>query len=411
MSMKKIITLLSILFSVALFSQTQNFWTKKNDFGGLKRERCVAVSINGKGYIGTGVDTNEVVHRDWWQYDPATDLWTQKANVPGAVRRNAVAFVANNLGYVGTGIDSADAFNGTAQRDFWRYNSQANTWTPIANFPGANNMGIYFATAFSLDNKGYVCCGKIGSDNYSKEFWEYKPFNDTWYRLADFPGTPRYQLSSFTVSGKAYIGLGADYNVYCDDMYEYNAGNGIWTPKIDFPGGVRGSACTFTLGERGFVCLGVDGGLKGDLWEYNPYLDNWTARASYGGSARKTAAAFTIGDRAFVGTGDGYSGKKASMYEYTPMLILSVEEYQNASVAIYPNPIHDYFIVNMNQSYTGTVSLFSCEGKLIQAESFRNQSQIQMNCAEQADGIYLLVIADENGNKIANEKLILRAAL
>ena len=39
----------------------ENTWVKLNDFIGGKRERAVAFSINGFGYVGTGTDTAEVV--------------------------------------------------------------------------------------------------------------------------------------------------------------------------------------------------------------------------------------------------------------------------------------------------------------------------------------------------------------
>jgi hypothetical protein len=35
-------------------TQTENYWTKKSDFAGLKRERAVAFSIGDYGYVGTG---------------------------------------------------------------------------------------------------------------------------------------------------------------------------------------------------------------------------------------------------------------------------------------------------------------------------------------------------------------------
>jgi len=57
-------------------TQTENYWTKKSDFAGLKRERAVAFSIGDYGYVGTGVDTAEIVHNDLWKYDPTLDTWT-----------------------------------------------------------------------------------------------------------------------------------------------------------------------------------------------------------------------------------------------------------------------------------------------------------------------------------------------
>ena len=74
------------------FTQTENYWTKKTDFTGLKRERAIAFTVDDFAYIGTGVDTAEFVHKDFWQYDPIVDVWVQVADLPGTARRNASAF-------------------------------------------------------------------------------------------------------------------------------------------------------------------------------------------------------------------------------------------------------------------------------------------------------------------------------
>lgn len=402
-----------ILLAVAggnfLFAQTENYWTQKIDFGGMKRERAVAVSINNFGYVGTGVDTNETVHKDWWQYDAVNDVWTQKANLPGSVRRNAVAFAINGKAYVGTGIDSAEASvpNSNVLKDLWEYNPQTNSWAPKADYPGGGGGGVYFATAFTLDNKGFVVCGKIGADTYIREVWEYKPSANTWMQRPDFPGGQRYQLCSFVVEDEAFVGLGADYNTYLDDIWKYNAGNGIWTRMNDFAGGHRGSVCTFTLGQRGFVCLGIDGGLKNDLWEYNPFTDSWTARASYGGSARRCAIAFTAYGKAYVGTGDGYTGKKASMHEYTPMLVLSTDEVAQNDFTIYPVPAEGIIIIN-SRTQVNYYELISVNGQKVLEFASGNSLQTSFDCSQLDRGVYLLRAVMENGEISQTQRLILQ---
>lgn len=407
----RITALFIVLFCTAhvASAQTENFWTKKSDFGGMKRERAVAVSINNFGYVGTGVDTNETVHNDWWQYDAVLDTWTQKATIPGSVRRNAVAFTSNGRAYIGTGIDSAEASvpNSSVLKDLWEYNPLTNSWAAKADYPGGGGGGVYFATAFTLDNKGFVACGKIGADSYIKEVWEYKPTTDTWLQCTDFPGGHRYQLCSFVVDDKAYVGLGADYNTYLDDIWQYNAGNGIWIRMNDFAGGHRGAVSTFTLGQRGFVCLGTDGGLKTDLWEYNPFLDTWTARASYDGSARRCAIAFTVYGKAYVGTGDGYSGKKASMYEYTPPLVLSTDESAAISFHVYPVPSCGNITIS-SQENISHYEILDLSGKKVQEIPAYGILPVNSDCSLLERGTYLLRAVMENGQVSQCHPLILQ---
>lgn len=405
--MTKYIYLLGLfLFSTQGFSQTQNFWTKKGDFSGLKRERAVSFSINGKGYVGTGVDTADIVHKDFWEYDPNMDSWTQKADI-ASVRRNAIAFAINDKGYVGTGMDSVSASLGNTLADFWEFDPALNTWTAKTNFPGSSGTGIYFATGFSADSKGYICGGKRGPNNYTAELWEYKPLTDSWIQRQDFPGGVRYQLCSFSIDNLAYIGLGVDQDVYRKDLWQYNPATNTWAQKNDFLGGERGAVCTFSLGQRGFICLGSDGGYKGDLWEYNPFSDSWSIRANFGGSERKNAVAFTIGDSAFVGTGKGISGKKMSMYVYTPYAILSNGENELEKITVFPNPVEDK--INLTLNYTGTkyVTIIDINGKKV-SEVKTNESNLVIDRDNQVSGIYFLIVEDENKTLIHSQKLIFK---
>lgn len=405
--MKKILSIAFFTFSLTvMMAQTENFWTKKSDFGGMKRERCVGFSIGDVGYMGMGIDTNGHTKKDWWAYDALTDTWTQRATLPGSVRRNAVGFAIGNLGYVGTGVDSSEASPGLTLKDFWEYNPTTNSWTQKADYPGNGGAGVYYATAFVLDYKGYVVGGKVGSQVLTDEVWEYKPYNNTWVQRANFPGGNRYQMTSFSVAGKAYVGCGADQNTYRDEMWEFNGGNGVWTAKADFAGGDRGQVVSFTLGERGFICTGKDGGLKSDLWEYNPFTDSWTARASYGGSARCSAAGFVCYGKAYVGTGDGYSGKKESVWEYTPVLVLGIDDNQSMKMSMYPNPVTDIVTIQGCES-AEQIRLLDMSGREVFSSSVNNQNSLNIDCSEFASGIYFVQMISEN-KTVFTDKIAVR---
>lgn len=359
----KLRIILWLLFPTLLQAQ-YNVWNKLNDVGMGKRERAVGFALMGKGYLFGGQDTAEVIHKDLWSYDPATDIWTQKADIPGSARRDAVSFTIGNYAYVGSGMDSVSAPTGITLKDFWRYNPLTNAWTAVADFPGMGGNGVYFSSGFSVAGKGYICGGKTGSATYSSQLWEYKPSNNQWIQRASFPGGVRYQMASFVVGTKAYVGMGIDQNIYKKDMYCYDPGANLWTPIAPFPAYERGAASTFSLEERGFICLGNNGGLLGDLIEYNPKTDAWTLRAAYGGSERKSAIAFTIDNKAYVGTGKGYSGKKASFYEYAPCDYAGIEAIEN-SLSIYPNPVHDQLTINGLSQKIERIEVLNTFGKIV----------------------------------------------
>ncbi|HIP36476.1 MAG TPA: T9SS type A sorting domain-containing protein [Crocinitomix sp.] len=409
--MKKLLYFLTFVFITQIsYGQTENYWIKKTDFAGLKRERAVSFSINGKGYVGTGVDTTEMVRRDFWSYDPTLNTWTQVADFGGIARRNAIAFAINNKGYVGTGMSHAESALGSTLADLWEYDPDLNTWIQKANFPANFGQGIYFATAFAVNNKAYICGGKRGPADYTDEMWEYNPLTNSWIQKSPFPGGVRYQHCSFSIGDRGYVGLGIDLDIYRKDLWEYNPASDTWAQKSDFLGSERGAVSTFSFNHRGYICLGSDGGLKKDLWEYNPYDNSWSIRAPFGGSARKNAISFVIGDTAYVGTGKGVTGKKMSFYAYHPYassFVSNNNQTTTITLKTYPNPIINQFTIETDPEYIKTIQIYNITGQIVfsmKVESSKTVIQ-QLNLAS---GAYFLIGKDEMEQVILTQKIIFK---
>lgn len=408
--MKHLLLICLTFIAVSTFGQTPpppsppvpNSWVKKADFTGLKRERSVAFSINGVGYVGTGIDTAEVVKKDFWSYDDATDSWTQIADLPGSERRNAMAFSIGDFGYVTGGINTPNATDpgATKQNDLWRYDPITNSWAARASFPGNNGNGMYFGAAFVVDDYGYIVGGKHGPNNYTSAMYRYDPSLDSWSTMASFPGGVRYQLSALSVIGKGFVGLGTDQDLYRQDWWEYKPSTNAWAERAQLPASARASAVTFTIGERGYVCMGTNGGVLDDLWEYNAFDNSWHSRAPYGGSARKNAVAFVLGSRAYVGTGKGFSGKKQSMHEYHPMQSLGMDE-KTLAIAVYPNPASDYIKIKSEMT-PETIELYNMQGQVVR--STNNTDELSL--ISLPSGNYRLVASQ--GTQIANASVIIK---
>lgn len=103
-------------FTVTSSPATQ--WTAKTNFGGTARSNGVGFAVDGKGYIGLGINFITPL-QDFWQYDATAGAWTQKANYGGGKRYRAAAFVIGNKAYVGTGNDS----NVNASKSFYEFDS------------------------------------------------------------------------------------------------------------------------------------------------------------------------------------------------------------------------------------------------------------------------------------------------
>lgn len=400
--MKKlgVLALLIIVQNIS-WGQAYNYWIKKADFAGLKRERAVSFTVGDYAYVGTGVDTAEMVRDDFWKYDPILDSWTQVATFPGVARRNAVAFAIGNKGYVGTGFSHAESLMGVELADFFEYDATTNQWTQKANYPGT---AVYFATGFAVEDKGYICGGKRGPNNYTSALYEFNPGTNTWSAKANFPGGVRYQLSSFVIENSAYVGLGTDQDMYRNDIWEYKPSQNQWTQRADLPASERAASHTFSIGFRGFVCMGTNGGYLDDLWEYNPYDNEWSVRATYGGSKRKGGIAFSLLGRGYVGTGKGNSGKKQTMYQYVPGAWVGTKELPSLSYNIYPNPAHSQINIGNASMVIDNVKVVDMTGRThLESDLLTN-----INVSELSPGSYILIASNSKEGVQSSQPLIIQ---
>lgn len=397
---------IGLTLGICGFSQTQNSWTKKTIFGANKRERAVAFAIGDYGYVATGEDTVNVTHNDLWRYDPELDSWSQMADLPGPCRRNAVGFALNDKGYVGTGVDSSESALGTTLKDFWEYDPGLNSWAQKADYPGAGGNGVYYAGAFTADNKGYITCGKYGPSTYAFDLWEYKPTTDSWSQRANFPGGVRYAVTALSIDGKGYVGMGIDEDIYRKDWWQYNPATNVWEQRENLPGTERGAASTFTIGSKGFVVFGGDGGYKDELWEYNPYQDSWNIKANFPGGERRNAIAFAVGNRGYAGIGKGPTGIKQNFYEYTPLYPLGIEESEALALTVYPLPAADeVHLWLQSESNAAQLRVYDVHGELVISELITSQTvDIERNGLPA--GIYHAIVLDAENKVKGTAKII-----
>jgi N-acetylneuraminic acid mutarotase len=157
-------------------------WTQKTSMpNGTNRISAVGFSIGSKGYVGTGLTQywwGNYCYNDLWSYNPDSDSWSQKANLPAIGRMDAVGFSINGKGYIGTGVDT----NNYWYHDFYEYDTLADSWLQRSN---VSQILRYACSGFSIGNKGYIGFGSGVSLNgdtlysYLQDFWEYYPPADT----------------------------------------------------------------------------------------------------------------------------------------------------------------------------------------------------------------------------------------
>jgi N-acetylneuraminic acid mutarotase len=210
---------------VVEYNSATNVWTPKASITDTSSSVGVAFAIGTKGYFRSGAVQEMMNKTAFWEYDQATNTWAQKVdlgpgNAIGHVRRSAAGFAIGAYGYIGVGLDS----NSVVRRDFWKYDPSTNSWTQLNDFGGT---GRFNTVSFASATKGYVGLGYDAGVG-EKQFWEYDPTTDSWTQILDFPGAHRSQGIGFAVGDKLYVGLGNYGNLppdgegYFKDFYRFS---------------------------------------------------------------------------------------------------------------------------------------------------------------------------------------------
>jgi uncharacterized delta-60 repeat protein len=273
-----------------------------------ERSDAVAFSIGGDGYVGLGQNDSGLL-KDFWKYDSATNQWSPIAAFPGNARIGAVAFVVNGKAYVGTGNDlSGNGF----LRDFYEYDPTANTWTRVADYPEspASGSGITAGAAFAVKNYGYVGLGNNGVNN-GKEFYQYNPLENTWTPTAEFPGEGRLGATTFADDTYGYIAMGSTGLTKTNELRVFNTLYGTWEIGAAYPAPPKTGAVTAYLNNQAIVCTGWgnDSQPSADIMEYANQTGWEYPYTAFPGEPRADAVSFVIGKKAYF-----FSGTNGTMY-------------------------------------------------------------------------------------------------
>ena len=101
----------------------------------------------------------------------------------------------------------------------------------MRDFPGGANL---YATGFSINECGYLCCGWDSAGNETNQFWEYYPAIDSWAHKSNYPGSARAEATSFSYKNFGYVGLGGGHGIV-NDLWRYNQTSDSWSQMVLFP--------------------------------------------------------------------------------------------------------------------------------------------------------------------------------
>ncbi len=206
------------------YSATSDSWTKKTDFPGPRRGYATTFTINGKIYLGMGVEVDVYSgddYTDYYVYDPSLDQWAQISDIPldiwgGKERRNASTFTIGNHVYLVGGASN------TGDKDYWRYDPSLDQWTELGDFQYA----IHSTSSFELNGKGYLANGDPIGGSGRNFCWEYDAALNTWTEVDPIGNKGRERGFAFVIDGIPYVGggSGSSYSNVEKEMY-------IWEPN------------------------------------------------------------------------------------------------------------------------------------------------------------------------------------
>jgi N-acetylneuraminic acid mutarotase len=301
-------------------------WTTLGSFDGAARGDATGFVIGDTAYICLGYNAKAAALKDLWRYAPGKG-WEQRTDFPGKERYAAVAFSVGGKAYVGLGFDGKVAY-----KDFWEYDPRTNVWTEVeAEFPGVER---YYAVAEAVSGKGYVGTGTDGGSNLM-DFYSFTPGSapgsGTWQKINSYEGSKRSGASVFVIGNYLYLLGGTANDGNPVDMQKYDPSRNQWEKVLDLRntdltadddkyGNIpRSYASTFVINGKGYITLGQTTMAQSSTYEYDPTSNLWTERTSFSRSTRSYAVSFSLKNRGFVMTGrSGSSTRFDDFFEFHP---------------------------------------------------------------------------------------------
>lgn len=387
-----------ILLCLLTNLRAQNFWVQKDSVKGPGKSVACAFSLNGTGYIVSGLTSSGFV-RSMYSYDVNQDDWDDAQsmgglNGGGLSRGSASSFTIGGNGYICLGQGD----NGNYVDDVWEYNPIADVWSQKANYGGSPRRA---AVAFTIGSFAYVGTGQDVS-GLRKDFYKYDPIANQWTAVADFGGTARKYAVGFSMGNQGYVGTGND-GVMRSDFWQYQVSTNTWIQKTNFPGGAREGAVAWGEFPNGYIATGEDQNFNylNDVWVYNYFTDTWNTCAPLPGPGRKHAITFTVGGLTYVGT--GYTGDYVDdFYAYDGVTSTMESDETDHAVSIYPLPASTYIIADWTGSDYNEVkyTIRDAQGRDVTSSfSFHTQyTQCRIEFNDAPTGNYFLCLLNEDGS-------------
>jgi N-acetylneuraminic acid mutarotase len=154
------------------FDPANGQWTQKADYPDMPVLFASGFALDNKGYMGLGKTENSQIRSGFFEYDPVSNTWKFASNLPVGPRSHGTTFTIGNRAFI------------AAQNDLVSYTAGSNNWQTLANIPGGPRVN---AMSFALNGVGFLGLG-ILSGTFDRNLYRYDPTANTWTTATPFPG-------------------------------------------------------------------------------------------------------------------------------------------------------------------------------------------------------------------------------
>lgn len=368
----------------------QGYWTKEvltNNPAG--RSSTVTFTCLNRAFMLGGDDSSFNTLEDFYELDMKSKSWKKPKSVyPGIIGGGQVAFVVDSFAYIGLGYNSTYG----CSKEFYKYDILKDAFTKIANFPGSAR---FEGVAFSANGKGYVGLGMDDFGAVLSDFYEYNPKTNSWKKITNFPGVARYSGIATSFKENGIVGLGATASsTVLNDLYSYNCIDGVWKKLADFNQGGRYENVAFSFQGIPYIGLGfLEGvGIDKKLYQYDSFTGTWNQMEINNNFLGFASSVFVFDDLFVVGFGkknntilntDFYSFRKWG---------LDVPSIDKPWVKVYPNPCNKHLNIRLDGSMIDSkLSILDFSGKILKSIELRHgQDFIQVNIDDLIQGMYFV---------------------
>lgn len=272
--------------------------------------------------------------------------------------------------------------------DIYRTTDAGANWTVSSTqYEGVNDMQF-------IDNQNGIAVGWDGTFAYRAIIWRTQNAGATWDTLQLSTLNSQMEFLSYPAANKAYALNRTSLNngPFSSNAYESTDGGMSWD-SVNTTSSL-GSFANLSGMYFGSVDSGWVSTSEGIILKTQDGGENWT---------QSDSLPLSINDMYF-NNNDGYVGGVLGKIYKLAGPMQSVENVNEASFSVSPNPSHGQFVLRFAKPLSGSLKVYDLQGKEVRTHNFQISQSIRLNLSDLSSGTYFLQVVTPSN--ISNSKVL-----